>query len=409
LSFRIPWPVSRIDPHALDDIGAALFGPALFNSLYRATSSGFEPELAETEPAPHGSKWRVRLREGITTGNGTALVARDVVASIDRARARGASGWLANIGKPRATAEHEVEFAAASDKDLMAALSSPLVATVARDFRPDAPDGTGPFRLALARGEATFRRNPNAAEGPSFLDEMHVTGSAEVAASLRAFESGKDDLGWLGKGLYEGRRGARVVDAGSLGWVLLATGKEAGSWDTPGAAQALADAVSYPSMAHLKLGSPWTEGGAQRWRGPPCELLLVDDCPWLLEVGKTLAALVGTVGHEVVAKAVSRQEFTARRRSRGFALALGVVRAASATSFGVYAALASANDPSTSGTLCKRPPLGTRPARAHGRFFRVGVVGEVRAEFGCAGHLRVDPDPAGGVAWGNAKLEAPGH
>ncbi len=394
-------------------MAAALFGPALFDNLYRATASGFEPSLAEKEPAPHGNKWRVQLREGVTTAAGKAIVARDVVASIERARSRGASGWLANLGKPRVTGEHEVEFAATHDQNLMTVLASPLVAIVPRDFRPDIPDGTGPFRVALARGEAMFRRNPNAAEGPAFLDEMRVKGSAEVGESLRAFESGRDDLGWLGTGLYEARNGAKLVDAGSLGWVLLATGREAGTWDAPGAAQALADAISYTSIAHLKLGPAWPEGGAERWQGPPCELLVIDDCPWLIEVAKTLAALVGTPGHEVTAKVLPSQEFAARRKSRRFALALDVARTLSTRtatmSFGAYAALAVASDPSSAGTLSKRPPLGDRPARAHGRQFRVGVVGEVRAEFGRVGHMLVESDPSGGVAWGAAKLETSGR
>jgi peptide/nickel transport system substrate-binding protein len=238
---------------------------------------------------------------------------------------------------------------------------------------------------------------------------MRVRGSAAVSDSLRAFESGKDDLGWLGKGLYEARRGAKLVDGGSLGWVLLATGREAGAWAAPGVAQALADAIAYPSIAHLKLGARWPDGGNGRWQGPPCELLVADNCPWLIEVAKTIAALVGTPGHEVTAKPVSTHELSTRRVSRQFTLALGVARAPLATSFGTYAALATASDPSTAAALCKRPPLGDRPARAHGRHLRVGVVGEVRAEFGCAGHVRVDPKAPSGIAWGDARLEVAGR
>ncbi len=407
LSFRVPWPMSRIDPHVLSDMGAALFGSALFDTLYRPGASGYESALAENEPAQRGGKWRVLLREGLTTASGKPIRARDVATSVERARSRGASGWLANVGKPRVVSELEIDFAAVDDQKLMAALASPMVAIVPHEFRPDFPDGTGPFRVSLAREQATFRRNANAAMGPAFLEEMKVRGCAEVAESLRAFESGKDDLGWLGTGLYEARKGSKLVDAGALGWVLLATGKEAGSWDTPGAAQALTDAISYASMAHLKLGSAWTESGSERWQGPPCDLIVVDDCPWLIEVAKTLSALIGTPGHEVTPKSVSPQEFATRRKSRQFALALDVARSFANTPFGVYASLAAASDPSTAASLSKRPPLGERTARSHGRHFRVGVVGDARAEFGRLANFRVEADKPTGVAWGSAKIDSP--
>ncbi len=399
--------MSHIDPHSLSDMGAALFGPALFDTLYRIGASGYEPALAEKEPTQHGNKWRVQLREGILTAAGRPIRGREVVSSVERARSKGAAGWLASVGRARAVSELEVEFVAGDDQKLMAALSSPIVAIIPGEFRPDFPDGTGPFRVSLAREQATFRRNPNAAMGPAFLEEMRVRGCAEVSDSLRAFESGKDDLGWLGTGLYESRKGAKLVDAGALGWVLLATGKEAGSWDTPGAAQSLADAISYGSMAHLKLGPAWAESGAERWQGPPCELIVVDDCPWLIETAKTLSALVGTPGHEVTTKPVSPQEFAMRRKSRQFVLALDVARSFAATSFGAYAALAAASDPSNAATMSKRPPLGVRDARSHGRQFRVGVVGEVRAEFGRTGNLRIEAEKPSGVAWGAARIDAP--
>ena len=51
VSLRVPWPLGSIDPHRLDDPGAAIFGEALFDSLYaRDDTGGFVPALAEDEP-----------------------------------------------------------------------------------------------------------------------------------------------------------------------------------------------------------------------------------------------------------------------------------------------------------------------------------------------------------------------
>ena len=34
LALRVPWPIASIDPHRLDDAGAAIFGEAIFDTLY---------------------------------------------------------------------------------------------------------------------------------------------------------------------------------------------------------------------------------------------------------------------------------------------------------------------------------------------------------------------------------------
>src|SRR5262245_11289581 len=60
ITFRLPWPVASIDPHRIDDPAAAIFGEALFDTLYVQTADGqIVPSLAETDPEPEGAALRV--------------------------------------------------------------------------------------------------------------------------------------------------------------------------------------------------------------------------------------------------------------------------------------------------------------------------------------------------------------
>src|SRR6185312_9069327 len=136
------------------------------------------------------------------------------------------------------------------------------------------------------------------------------------ADSLRSFEAGTDDVGWLGSGLHEPRAGARPFDAGAVGWVLLRTGRDAGSWDTPGVAQRLADGISPSLLAHLAPGPAWTVEPDQGWGGPPCELLVRDDSPYLAEVARAVAAALTRASHEVTVRQVPAATFRQRRASR---------------------------------------------------------------------------------------------
>ena len=98
LSLRLPWPLTTIDPHRLDDAAAAFFGEALFDTLYARDETGqIVPALAESEPEPDGNLLRVKLRSGLRTARGRPLGTKDVVSAIARARSLGARGWLADV------------------------------------------------------------------------------------------------------------------------------------------------------------------------------------------------------------------------------------------------------------------------------------------------------------------------
>jgi peptide/nickel transport system substrate-binding protein len=293
-------------------------------------------------------------------------------------------------------------FAMTDARRLVRALASPLVAIVPPRFSPDRPDGTGPFRAAPQSLVLPLRRNTLAACGPSLLDAIDVQRAPDLATSLRAFESGADDIGWLGSFLHEPRQGARSFDAGAVAWVILRTGRDAGPLDAPGTAQALADGVPHSALASLVVGPAWTQGSAQ-WTGAPCELFVRDDAPWLIEVARAVAVALSASSHEVVARPLSRTDLTQRRATRSFVLMLDIARPAGPGNLGVLIGLATANDPAAAVDLARHPPRGEIVPRAATRTMRIGVVGEVRVQGGQAPAVVLPPSAWGrGVDWGGA-------
>ncbi len=389
----MPWPITAIDPHRLDDVTAAVFGPCLFDTLYARDEAGtLAPSLAEADPEAEGTNLRVRLRAGVRTGRGKAFEPRDARDAIQRARSMGARGWLSDIPVPKVDGRSLV-FATRDVTRLTLALSSPLVAMVPSGYTPEAPDGTGPMRLAAfaARGDSVvLTRNPVAARGPSLLDEIVVRKAPDLAASLRAFESGTDDLGWHGSGLHDTRAGSRTFDFGAVGWAVLFTGRDAQTWDNPGVAQSLCDGLPPSRFSYLALGAAWPSAPSAGWGGPPTGLLVRDDSPWLLELARVLAATLSTPSHEVTVRPVPAQEIAQRRSSRLFALMLDAVRAVAPGSLGAMVSLASADNPERAANLVAHPPkLGEAAARTLTRTMRCGVVGDLRVQGGRAGDVQL--------------------
>jgi peptide/nickel transport system substrate-binding protein len=405
LTLHVPWPSGALDPHRIDDAMAAFFGDALFDTLYARDEGGaLGASLAAGDPVPDRAGLRVTLRPGLRFASGTPLDARAAVASIARARAHDAAAWLVDVPAPRASGDALV-FAMSDAHALVRALASPLVAIVAPRFAPERPDGTGPFRAETSAGALRLVRNGLAAGGPAFLDAIDARHAPDLATPLRAFESGADDVGWLGSFLHEPRQGARSFDAGAVAWAILRTGKQAGALDAPGTAQALADGVPHAALAPLVVGPPW-DPGAARWTGAPCELLVADDAPWLVEVARALGVALGAPDHEVSVRPIPAAEIAARRASRAFALMLDVARPAGPDALGAVLGLATADDPAGALALARHPPrgdLGHLAPRRITRAMRIGVVGEIRLQGGRAPDVVLPPSPWGrGVDWGGA-------
>lgn len=388
LVLRVPWSTASLDPHDLRDPLAALFASAVSDSLFALDASGAPyPTLAASLPAREAGETVVRLREGLRTARAVGLDARDVVFSVERARARGAFALLADL--PRAVQRKgdasAVAFGNADPHHLARALASPLCALVPRRFSPSAPDGTGAFRADVSAAGLMLTRNLAAARGPSFLDAVEVLPAEDLKISLRSFEAEHDDLGWLGLGLHDARKGAVRFEAGRAAWVVLVTGPDCGAFGLPGAAQRLADALPPARLAHLGLGPMPPASGDPLWPGPPCELLVDEAAPHLLEVARAVAPVITSPGHEVTVTPVPRD--AVRRRLKGKpALAVDLARSLGPGAHHAMISLGSAEDPARGKDLAHAPPRAAAgaPARTLTAMLRVGVLGELRV---AGGHM----------------------
>jgi peptide/nickel transport system substrate-binding protein len=388
LTLRVPWSTASLDPHDLRDPLAALFAAAACDSLFALDATGAPyPALAAGMPAREAGETVVRLREGLRTARSVALDARDLVFSLERARARGAYALLADLprGVQRKGDAFAVAFGNADPHHLARALASPLCALVPRRFSPAAPDGTGAFRADVSAAGLMLTRNLAAARGPAFLDAVEVLPAEDLKISLRSFEAEHDDLGWLGLGLHAERKGAVRFEAGRAAWVVLVTGPDCGAPGVPGAAQRLVDALPPGRLAHLGLGPLPAPSGDPLWQGPPSELLVDESAPHLLEVARAVAPVLTSPGHEVTVTPVPRDAL--RRRLKGKpALAIDLARPLGPGAHYALMALGSAEDPARGKDLAHAPPRASAgaPARSLTATLRVGVLGELRV---AGGHM----------------------
>ncbi len=389
VTFRVPWSLASIDPHDLRDPAAALFANAIFDSLFALDGGNSPyPTLATGLPTRESPGTVLRLREGLKTARGTTLDAKDLIFSIERARVRGGAALWTDLPKPAPHPgdRHAVVLGSADPGKVARALASPLFALVSRSFNAASPDGTGAFRADIKGSKLTLSRNANASRGASFLETMEVESASDLKASLRQFEAERDDLGWLGMGLFGGRKSAVRFDCGVLAWVVVVTGSDAGAAGVAGAAQQLANALPPVRLAHLGLGVLPQATGSPLWTGPKTELIVDESAAHLVEIAGTVAPILSNPGHEVTVAALPRAE-VAKKRGKA-ALVLDVVRPLSPGPLGTLLSLASAEDATRAIELSRRPPknLGS-PVRSLTSSLRVGVLGEVRAAGGATADL----------------------
>jgi peptide/nickel transport system substrate-binding protein len=329
LRLVVPWRLDTLDPHSLFDPVAAMFGHALCDTLYQLDERGRPyPVLAQAlpEPSPRGA--RLRLRPNLATGAGRALSGHDVVFSLERAKSLGAAALLAGLSKAESSRSEPltVVVPGAEPEPLARALSSPLTAIVPRGYSQTQPDGTGAFRARFARNELLLERNMRAARGPSYLERVEVSTAVDLADSLRAFEAGDADVSWLGTGLHRPRVGAVAYDAGLFGWMVLRTGRDLGAWGAPGVMQEVLDSIPAARVAHLGLRAPAAKPSGKAWAGPACDLLVLARSPYSLTVARTVAAVLGSPGHEVRVVEVPAPDVDRARSSQRFSLLLDFVR-----------------------------------------------------------------------------------
>jgi len=392
-SLHLPWPTRSLDPHDLRDPAASLFASAIADSLYTLDASGHPaPALAAALPSREALGTVIRLRENLRTARKVAMDARDVLFSLDRARSRGAAALFADLPKAEAYPKDPLAlvFGKADPQKLARAFSSPLTAIVPRHFDPLSPDGTGPFRADCGDKSITFSRNSFAACGASFLDGIDVFRADDLATSLRRFEAERDDIGWLGLGLHGERAGAARFDLGSVAWIVLWIGSQApNGFGLPGVAQRLLDGVPPERLSHVGLGLLPAAVGDAAWGGLPAEMLVDEDSPHLLEIGRTLAPILSRPGHEVTLTKSSRGEIARKRASKQALMSLEIVRPLYPGALGALLALATADDAALARDLAKAPPKLPMQASARTltRSLHVGVLGEVRISGGAVPEL----------------------
>jgi len=370
---RIPWPTDSLDPHAIDDAAASLFGPAIADTLFALDTHGRPyPALAAKLPEKTERGVRLTLRPNLRTAAGRVLDARDVIFSLTRSGRAGGAALVTPLGKlGHDPADAYACFAAGGDPTGIArALASPVTAILPRGFNRLKPDATGAFSVEPGQNTLVLRRNVHAARGASFLDRIEVKKAVDLKDALRSFEAGEVDVSWIEQFLHRARPGALRFDAGTFGWVVLHTGKDAGAWGAPGVAQGLLDAIPPARLAHLGLKRLGSGGGVPTWGGPPAELLVADDSPHLGLVARELAAILGRPGHELTLAPRPRRDLVQRKASGRFALLLGFARPIGST----LHALHTAADPA----LVKNPPkLAATDARRIAQSLPLGVVGEL--------------------------------
>jgi peptide/nickel transport system substrate-binding protein len=397
LAFAVPWSLATIDPHELADPGAALLAPALFDTLVVPDEKlGFRPALAEALPAHEQGVTVVRLRSGLRTASGKALDGRDVVASLKRARGLGAGALLYPLGEPAVLPKEPLAVQLqANVAAVTRALSSPLAAIVPRSFDPRRPDGTGSFAATRTGAEIVLARNANAAMGGAFLDEVRVKEAADLQESLRDFEAGRHDLGWLGLGLFGSRAEAVRFDVGAPAVVVLAASRDMPSIGAAGALQRLVDLLPRSRLGHLGLGTLPPGSDAVAWEEAPIDLHVDSGSPQLGEIAKAVADILSRPGHEVRVRRAPGAEVLARRRRGESILSCHVVRPALPGAAGLAIALATFDDPSRAREIAGKPPRGTS-GREIGRELRVAFLGEVRVSGGIVPDVALGRSPLGG-------------
>lgn len=377
LRLRLPLGFGGLDPHALDDPLSALFAPAIADALYALDVAGKPyPTLASALPehVPNGA--RLALRPELVSARGKALDARDVLFSLERSRGAGGASVLGSFAPAIRDPKDPLALVVpdANPEALARALASSLTAIVPRGFSALAPDGTGAFKAVLGGGAWTLTRNDKAARAPAFLDRIELGRAGDLGDALRAFEANLSDVGFLGNGLYRPKAGAVPLEGPVYGWMVLRTGLDSKAWGAPGIARQLTGGLPGPALARFGLRAPPATPDAVRWGGGPSALLVSDDSPYLLELGRALEPLLSSPGNEIRTTPMPRAAWLEARRSRRFALMLDFVRQPSGDATQAAQALLAAVDPA----LARRPPRTLGSLQDVTRTLPLGIVGEAR-------------------------------
>jgi len=160
--------INSFDPHALNETFTLGFHGNIYEGLTRRTPElEIEPALAVSWEMVEPTRWRVKLREGVTFHSGHAFTADDVIFSFERASSEASdmNGKVGSIEKVVKVDDHTVDFITDAPDAILHAewdtwyiMSRPWaeevgaleVASVAGEREHHTTrhaNGTGPFRL----------------------------------------------------------------------------------------------------------------------------------------------------------------------------------------------------------------------------------------------------------------------
>jgi peptide/nickel transport system substrate-binding protein len=340
---NVNWNLADGEPLSLDPnlswSGSQNFvGNLMCESLLSTTpTGGLEPGLATDVSYSDDKTLIVKLREGVTFWDGSAVTADDVAFSIERARTNELSqfaGDLASVASVEATDATTVTIALSEPNSLVrSALSTGAAAVVSKasaegnaDF--GLPGNTsmvcsGPYTLKewTAGTKIVVEANPNwwnKGEGKQLTKQITFSFITDPAAAVAGYESGELDGGFLIPA-----SSIKALQASTVGKMGFAQGSAFAAWvpvmnsdrsmSNPKLRQALAMSLDYASLVDTEtagagipakaVGVPGSWGNEkaafqEAWDALPDQ---VTD----LEAAKKLVAESGVSNPELVIQAWS--------------------------------------------------------------------------------------------------------
>ncbi len=379
LQLSMPVGITRIDPHDPHDLLAALIGPSLFEPLFAQTQRGVVyPTLAAALPQSRPPWITIELRPGLRSARGRPLDASAIAGSLERASRTYQP--LTQLNRLRARGKTRLECRThLSPEQIARLLSAPETALVPPSFNPEAPDTTG----ALFPSGGTISqlaRNPWAPRGGSYVDEVRCQ-KRNLHDCLRDFETGRSHIGFLGAGLHEFRKGGTRFSLESLGWLVLLPGTDLKSFAAPGV---LTEQLSrLPPQGFRSLGvAPLLQNRAGTWPGPPLQILVDRDQPWLAAIAAEIARVWSARQRQITVSPRGRDELARKQASGNFDAILTFVAAGRTTEQKLH---------ELDGTLAPRSAL-RHSLLGTARRLHLGVLGSLEPHGVVAAGVRNLPD-----------------
>lgn len=406
-SLRVSLPLSleQLDPHEPTSLSLGLWGRALFETLYARTATGRPyPTLAASMPVESKDYFTVELRGDLRFSNGQKIEARECALALRRSqslssalRALGPPEWSRHQAQIVRFAKKKTSFGSATQ--VAAALANPRGAIVPVNFTPSSPIACGALKLTQKESRrVTLSRNPLAPRGGAFIDSLTLT-SSSIADCLRAFESGRSDVGFLGSGLHQSRQDVTSFNLPPLGLVTLQAGSKNQQFQRPGM---LHGALSHlPRAPFEALATHRVRSTHLPWRSGPVAILVNRDEPWLHAIAQELAQAWSPARTPSRVEALSGKQFEQRSLSQDYDFLLSALCTSEQAQNQASADLIA--------LASKLPPRsGQMPSpEAACRRLHLGLVGELRPRGSLSSQAQTLKENPGYLDFANLSLPRP--